>query len=276
MGFEPARFLRERIPEDLLCGECHLVLQDPVQCKKCQSLLCTACVPINTVCAHAAVDGSPAASFVRHKVSQLVLRCTNTARGCDFIAKAEQIAAHESRCAFMHNTANLATCDKGCGATLHPSDLQEHSCVQYLLMLSEAQDLAYNALEQNLQEVRKDTATLREKLELLKTAQEGRIHELKLALQSGEEELEQLRVSYDRQAKLFESDTKTSLEQYRESAQGKAKTFVKTAEDRLEALHALMYEEMRQFMNRARELQADFNTKLREDFLDLHAPDTVK
>lgn len=272
MGFEPVRFLREHIPDDLFCPECHQVLQDAVQCKKCQHLVCFPCLSVSTSCMHQPTEGSQAAAFTRHKVGQLVMRCVNSTRGCDFIAKAEVISNHESRCAYMHNAVNLATCEKGCGATLHPSDVPDHNCVQYLLLLSEAQDLAYNALEQNLQEVRKDTGNLREKLELLKTAQEGRIHELKLALQSGEEELDQLRVSYDRQAKLFESDTKTSLEQYREAAQGKVKTFVKVAEDRMEALHALMYEEMRQFMNRARELQADFNTKMREDFLDLHSP----
>jgi hypothetical protein len=126
MGYDPDRFAEEVI-SDLICIICSEVLEDPVECSKCQTNFCRACIDDwsarKAECPNrcALVLQAPH-RFLKTTLGQLKIRCSN--EGCEQVVNLEQLTQHETgQCGFR-----LMKCSNaGCSVALAANELQLHS-----------------------------------------------------------------------------------------------------------------------------------------------------
>mmetsp|Transcript_34717 Transcript_34717/g.61074 ORF Transcript_34717/g.61074 Transcript_34717/m.61074 type:complete len:262 (-) Transcript_34717:1506-2291(-) len=259
MGFPLRRFVRTTLPPDTLCPACRHVLDSPMQCQECKVVTCGGC----RVCEHRSY--APADLSLLEKLRQLVLKCDFT--GCDACVKMSHLDLHESQCPFRFGAEDLVLCPN----CEQPSvSLESHSCIDTLLALSEQQDLAYAAMEQDLDEVRRELVTSTEKAQLIRLDKENRLSELRHALQSTKEEVNTLQQEQRLELKEFKADSGKAMEEFRKVCPRKVQSFLRNSEQRLDARQAQVYSELQEFMLKARTLLAEFQSEVKRDFMQLH------
>jgi hypothetical protein len=127
MGIEQERFV-ESFSQDLVCCICLFVLDDPVECKTCQTNFCSECIKkvleTKKMCPNQCpLELQKSHRFLRSTLSNLSLRCINNDLGCDKILKLEQIKSHEAlECQFRRAKCKYSTCQ----VTLSIKDLESH------------------------------------------------------------------------------------------------------------------------------------------------------
>lgn len=264
MGYETHRFLRETIPSELLCNNCKQVPKEPVQCKDCQVICCDSCLPSD--CGHgfgALIDLN---TFIHHKLIQLILRCQFA--GCDNVCKLEEIEIHENECPYRLGSLNLKTCEV-CGGPVPQDDPISHNCIEYLKTLSDAYDLAYLAMEQNLEEVKKDVINTREKSVLIKTATESKIQELEAEISKVNTEISIIQDQYSKELDILQTDNSKVYDSYKSSSSKKMSKFLDRCDGKLDDYSVSLQEELKALVARSREALSEFHTKMREDFINI-------
>lgn len=264
MGYDTTRFLRETIPCELLCNNCKQVAKDPVQCKDCRVICCDSCLPSS--CGHgfgALIDLN---TYIHHKLIQLILRCQFP--GCDNVCKLEEIEIHENECPYRFGSLNLNSCD-ACGGPVPQDDLLSHNCIEYLKALSDAYDLAYLAMEQNLEEVKKDVTNTREKSILIKSATESKIQELEAEISKVSTEICIIKDEYSKELDIIQSENTRVYESDKNSSSKKMSKYLDRCEGMLDEYSAFLQEELKALVSRSREALSEFHTNMREDFISL-------
>lgn len=115
MGFEQERFV-DAFSQDLICCICLCVLEDPVECKTCQTNFCTDCIEElkkkKRSCPNqCALDLQKSHRFLRSTLNNLSLKCINLSFGCDKILKVENIKSHElHECEFRQVKCKYSAC----------------------------------------------------------------------------------------------------------------------------------------------------------------------
>jgi hypothetical protein len=115
MGYEQDRFIDSFSP-DLICSICLCVLEDPAECKLCQTNFCLECISSwkakNNSCPNKCeLDLQKSHRFLRSVLDSLKLKCINAPSGCDKILEISQIKTHEGKeCAFRRVKCKYANC----------------------------------------------------------------------------------------------------------------------------------------------------------------------
>lgn len=265
MGYDTNRFLRETIPPELLCNNCRQVPIDPVQCRDCQVLCCEACLP--SACGHgfgALVDLN---TYIHHKLNQLILRCQFP--GCDNVCKLEEIEMHEKECPYRFGSSNLKTCES-CRGPVPQDDPSSHNCIEYLKALNDAYDLAYLAMEQNLEEVKKDVINTREKSILIKSATESKIQELEAEIAKVSAEISLVQDQYAKELEILQSDNTKAYDSTKNNSNKKMSKFLDRCEGMLDEYSASLQEDLKFLVSKSKEALEQYHNKMREDFLNLN------
>mmetsp|Transcript_15782 Transcript_15782/g.28831 ORF Transcript_15782/g.28831 Transcript_15782/m.28831 type:complete len:403 (-) Transcript_15782:34-1242(-) len=126
MGYDQDRFAEEIMP-DLCCLICSEVLQDPVECAKCQTNFCKTCIDDwssrKSECPNRCqlVLQAPH-RFLRTTLGQLKIKCSH--EGCEKVVTLEKLQTHEDKeCEFRQ----VACQNEGCGQALHALNFKSHA-----------------------------------------------------------------------------------------------------------------------------------------------------
>lgn len=159
MGYEQDRFVDSFSP-DLVCSICLCVLEDPVECKSCETNFCKECIDLwkskNNLCPNKCqLSLQKSHRFLRSVLDNLKLKCSNTSFGCDQIITIERLKIHETQqclyrrvqCCypecreyFLHSEINghEANCEhrihicEQCGEAMKFLNHSEHNCISAL------------------------------------------------------------------------------------------------------------------------------------------------
>ncbi|CAG2104608.1 unnamed protein product, partial [Medioppia subpectinata] len=137
MGFAEQRFTTA-VDEEFRCPICRDVLDEPITAQ-CEHVFCRACIhewlsreqscPVGRqpLKVHHLQDVT---RFFRNYYTKLEICCDFADSGCQFVAKVDEIKAHENQCPF--NPDVKTECPNGCTAMVTKKELSAHDCVQYL------------------------------------------------------------------------------------------------------------------------------------------------
>lgn len=157
MGFDAERFL-ESVDDDLKCGICYGVLEDPLV-TPCGHVYCARCIiqwaaessfcPLT--CEQITVDDLKKIPPLSTLIAKQNIRCENFRRGCSAILKVENIPSHLLKCQYVKEStsgggimerkanspetrefARVIVCENGCGLPLLFQDCNTHDCVKAL------------------------------------------------------------------------------------------------------------------------------------------------
>ena len=158
MGFDVDRFL-EPVDDDLKCGICFGVLEDPLA-TPCGHVYCAQCIVQWTAesgtcpltCEQISVDDLKKILPLTSLIAKQNIRCENFRCGCPAILKVEDIHSHLLKCKYakakntsggriMDRRANspetgefsrVVVCEKGCGLPLLYQASCAHDCIKAL------------------------------------------------------------------------------------------------------------------------------------------------
>lgn len=164
MGYEQERFVESFSP-DLICCICLCVLEDPLECKTCQTNFCSSCIqPLASsgkLCPnHCTLQLQKSHRFLRSTLDNLSLKCINTSLGCDQVIKIEKIKYHEQQiCQFRQIKCKYTNCP----LLVSLKDLEEHQssceyqtftcpeCNESVLMNFSTYHSCYNTMTEKLE-----------------------------------------------------------------------------------------------------------------------------
>lgn len=157
MGLDVERFL-EPIDEDLKCGICYSVLEDPLV-TSCGHVYCAQCLvqwiaesgSCPLTCEQLAIDDLKNILPLTTLIAKFSIRCENFRRGCPIILKVENIHSHHLKCQYAKGNnsgeqimersdgvpespefARVVVCEKGCALPLLYQDSSSHNCIKAL------------------------------------------------------------------------------------------------------------------------------------------------
>lgn len=137
MGYEKSRIvgLTDKQLEQLVCGICHGVLNNPVSTQCCRQSYCEDCIEEWINCAAncpndrqslAVGDLQAVPRALVNMINELQIKCDHHSEGCDQVLTIETLAEHLSQCEFRPN----ARC-KSCRQMR--ASVATHDCIQTLL-----------------------------------------------------------------------------------------------------------------------------------------------
>lgn len=198
MGYEEERFVESFSP-DLICSICLCVLEDPLECKTCQTNFCSDCIqPIASsgkLCPnHCTLKLQKSHRFLRSTLDNLSLKCINTSFGCDQIVKLEKIKTHESKeCQFRQVKCEF----NACPLILTFKDLKEHQeiceyrtvtcpeCRESILLQFSCSHSCYNVLTDKVESLIRQFESLCKELEDIKKVSKNKLPEANLQVHHG-------------------------------------------------------------------------------------------
>ncbi|XP_046920220.2 E3 ubiquitin-protein ligase NRDP1 [Dermatophagoides farinae] len=138
MGYDINRF-KSRLPNEIICGICFGVLDDPQEIIECGHMFCHNCIyrwlddpyyntvtcPIcrRDICVD---DIRPAIDSVRQYINRLRIRCDFDHLGCIADVRLEDYGRHYTQCPL--NPRKPIKCHRGCGVHLPPAEMLQHHC----------------------------------------------------------------------------------------------------------------------------------------------------
>ena len=157
MGFDVERFL-ETVDDDLKCGICFGVLEDPLA-TPCGHVFCAQCIVQWTAesgscpltCEQISVDDLKKILPLSSLIAKQNIRCENFRRGCPAILLVENTQSHLLKCRYAKDSssggkimernsnspesrefARVVVCETGCGLPLLYQDSSTHDCIKAL------------------------------------------------------------------------------------------------------------------------------------------------
>ena len=107
MGYQRWRFVRTKIPEELICTICEGVLCNPIMCRLCGGYYCESCLADREkiqedpeTCDHPVESQTAVNKFLREKIDNELIVCSFKCFGCDYVGRVLDIDAHEQNCPF--------------------------------------------------------------------------------------------------------------------------------------------------------------------------------
>ena len=106
MGYQRWRFLRENIPNDLICSECDGVLQNPIMIKPSKQIFCKTCYE-NRAVIEEDENANPdqeeeqvvaVNKFLVRKINEMLMCCKYKVNGCQFVSRVDVMDTHENTC----------------------------------------------------------------------------------------------------------------------------------------------------------------------------------
>ena len=151
MGYDQERFVDD-FGQDLVCSICLCVLEEPVECKTCQTNFCSKCMDSWRVKSvkcpnNCELNLRRTHRYLRGVLNSLHLKCINTSFGCQQILTIETVGKHESH-ECLHRVVKCKYLD--CDTMLLPSDIEEHeaTCTKKVTLCETCgEKLKNNALE---------------------------------------------------------------------------------------------------------------------------------
>ena len=144
------------IIDDFNCVLCLNVLKNPLQCQRNEHHFCRTCITRHLkkskTCPSCKEELSletirPASRIITKLLSQLVINCDYSKRGCRKVIKVEDLESHLKECGFAPVVCN----NEGCGMTLNRSGLMSHesqSCEHRMVECSVCDDsVVYRRLQ---------------------------------------------------------------------------------------------------------------------------------
>lgn len=156
MGYDQERFL-DSFGQDLVCQICLCVLQDPLECKTCQSSFCTQCISTwklnrNKCPNNCELSLHTSHKYLRSALESLHLKCINAELGCEKVVTLGNISKHENKkCEFRMAKCRYSNCGEifkcgeieaheenclhkiitcgECGQEINIREMDEHSCI---------------------------------------------------------------------------------------------------------------------------------------------------
>ena len=182
MGYDQDRFTC-KFSIDLVCSICLCVLEDPIECKKCETNFCSECINSwkqrNNKCPNnCELILSKSHRFLRSFLDALTLKCINENTGCQEVLTLSQIKSHESagckyrivKCKYpgCYGTFNsseiedhqqncpkkIITCGD-CGEEIKVAEMANHSCISLLSTKIESLIVKYSENSKKLEEIEK-------------------------------------------------------------------------------------------------------------------------
>lgn len=134
MGYDLKRIIGD-VDEELKCGICLSLLENPVQLSECEHLFCVDCIrkslDVHLFCpidrrpiVHTQIRAPP--KLVTNMISKLQISCDFQKNGCKCAVKVDRINEHIQNCDF--NPKNFIKCQNGCRALISRSQIYEHQC----------------------------------------------------------------------------------------------------------------------------------------------------
>ena len=148
MGYDQERFVDD-FGQDLVCSICLCVLEDPVECKTCQTNFCSACMDSWKIKSpkcpnNCELNLKRTHRFLRGVLNSLHLKCINTSFGCQQILTIETVSKHENHeCLYRVVKCRYVDCD----AMLLPLNIEEHerNCTKRVMLCEECGEKIKNS-----------------------------------------------------------------------------------------------------------------------------------
>lgn len=182
MGYDQERFAEEVIA-DLLCLICSEVLEDPVECSKCQTNFCKACIDDwssrKSECPNRCelVLQAPH-RFLKATLGQLKIKCNH--EGCDKVVALEQLTHHEAKvCEFRVINCPNEDCDVKLPAMQFQSHQEECS---FRLISCEKCSLQFKIASLPFHDCIKALSDMIRKLLRVNDEQQQRLDQLEISL----------------------------------------------------------------------------------------------
>jgi hypothetical protein len=175
MGYDLERIF-EAVDEELKCGICFGLLENPVQINDCEHIFCGNCIkewlskqlncPIDRKSVlHSQIKAAP--KLITNFIAKVTITCNFAKNGCHSIVKVDQIYEHIKSCEF--NPKNMIRCANGCETLLISSQLSQHICPKnYSLAVMEGQQKQIALLESRLKLMEREYFKMRKELNFLK------------------------------------------------------------------------------------------------------------
>lgn len=174
MGFDLDRFVNpDNIDDELKCGICRGVLQDPLFLEECQHSFCKLCIeewfkvsttqkcPIdrNIVLRRKIKPLRPLNNLLR----KLKMKCNFASNGCEISVSMENLAQHMDVCQF--DPTKMILCERGCDLMIRRSKYLNHDC---LAEVKNRLTSLQQALEAKNLQAKRDSDTFKNGLKMLK------------------------------------------------------------------------------------------------------------
>lgn len=109
MGFEIGRFTTD-VDDFFVCKACSSIVQQPVECAKCEHLQCKEC---GAKCVYCGCEQLKIpAKFVRLMYGKLHLRCGYSSNGCDIEGSVSEVEGHEPNCLHVLIECDSPICNR--------------------------------------------------------------------------------------------------------------------------------------------------------------------
>lgn len=138
MGYDINRF-KSRLPNEIICGICFGVLDDPQELIECGHMFCNNCInrwlddpyyntPTCPICRRdfCLDDLRPSIDSIRKYINRLRIRCDFESLGCIADVRLEDYYRHYYQCQL--NPQKPIKCHRGCGVYLPSEKLLQHHC----------------------------------------------------------------------------------------------------------------------------------------------------
>jgi len=104
----------QEVDEYFLCGVCGGVAVEPQECSECESLYCTECGQVTENCPEclASLTLRKTSRYALQVYNSLSASCVNTAKGCHFHSKLNQLIEHQGVCQYQTCKCANPLCNK--------------------------------------------------------------------------------------------------------------------------------------------------------------------
>ena len=188
MGYEEARF-PDPPGDEFKCTICHDILENPVECAKCQYSFCQYCIEewhkTKITCPYGCEPKlQPCHRQFKNIYLRQQIRCVNTAKGCQGVFTLETVKKHESnecefrekickneKCGMRDTVRNITAhedicewermrCEK-CEFSYYRKDEREHDCAKTLMTAIAEINTANEALEKRIEQIEEENGESR-------------------------------------------------------------------------------------------------------------------